>query len=150
MYEIKAMETVAPNIIYMKFKAPKIASTARPGQFVIVRVDEKGERIPMSLAGWDEKEGTIDIVFYVLGTSTAKLSTMSEGECVYMWDRVGKHISEDLMLRQNNELRYCPLAGTEFRHSGGTLAVETGSGQARWVPPTGLRSFLGVPSSEYQ
>jgi ferredoxin--NADP+ reductase len=82
MYEIVTKETVAPNIIYMKFKAPKIASTARPGQFVIIRVDEKGERIPMGLAGWDENEGTVDIVFYVLGTSTAKLSSMKEGECV--------------------------------------------------------------------
>ncbi|MCK9567277.1 MAG: sulfide/dihydroorotate dehydrogenase-like FAD/NAD-binding protein [Methanothrix sp.] len=82
MYEIVTKETVAPNIIYMKFKAPKIASTARPGQFVIIRVDERGERIPMGLAGWDEKDGTVDIVFYVLGTSTAKLSTMKEGECV--------------------------------------------------------------------
>ncbi|TFH49753.1 MAG: sulfide/dihydroorotate dehydrogenase-like FAD/NAD-binding protein [Methanothrix sp.] len=82
MYEIVTKETVAPNIIYMKIKAPKIASTARPGQFVIIRVDEKGERIPMGLAGWDEKEGTVDIVFYVLGTSTAKLSSMKEGECV--------------------------------------------------------------------
>ena len=82
MYEIITKETVAPNIIYMKFKAPKIALTAKPGQFAIIRVDEKGERIPMGLAGWDEKEGTVDIVFYVLGTSTAKLSAMKEGECV--------------------------------------------------------------------
>jgi len=80
MYEIVTKETVAPNIIHMKFKAPKIASSAKPGQFVIIRVDEKGERIPMGLAGWDEKEGTVDIVFYVLGTSTAKLSTMCEGD----------------------------------------------------------------------
>jgi len=82
MYEIVKNETLIPNIVHMMFKAPKIASTARPGQFVIVRVDERGERIPMGLAGWDEKEGTIDIVFYVLGTSTAKLSTLKEGECV--------------------------------------------------------------------
>ncbi|HPT18866.1 MAG TPA: sulfide/dihydroorotate dehydrogenase-like FAD/NAD-binding protein, partial [Methanothrix sp.] len=82
MYEIMKKETVAPNIIYMKFKAPKIAQSAKPGQFVIIRADERGERIPMGLAGWDEKEGTIDIVFYVLGTSTAKLSTLGEGEAV--------------------------------------------------------------------
>jgi ferredoxin--NADP+ reductase len=82
MYEIVTKETIAPNIIHMRFKAPKIALTAKPGQFAIFRADEKGERIPMGLAGWDEKEGTIDIVFYVLGTSTAKLATMSEGECV--------------------------------------------------------------------
>lgn len=82
MYEIITKETVAANIIYMKFEAAKIASTAKPGQFVIIRVDEIGERIPMGLAGWDEKKGTIDIVFYVLGTSTAKLSAMKEGEFV--------------------------------------------------------------------
>jgi ferredoxin--NADP+ reductase len=82
MYEIVKNETLVPNIVHMKFKAPKIASTARPGQFVIIRVDERGERIPMGLAGWDEKEGTVDIVFYVLGTSTAKLSTLKEGQSV--------------------------------------------------------------------
>jgi len=82
MYEIIKKETVAPNIIYMKFYAPKIAQSAKPGQFVIIRAEERGERIPMGLAGWDEKEGTVDIVFYVLGTSTAKLSAMKEGESV--------------------------------------------------------------------
>jgi ferredoxin--NADP+ reductase len=82
MYEILKKETLAPNIVFIKFFAPKIANTAKPGQFVIIRADEKGERIPMGLSGWDEKEGTIDIVFYVLGTSTAKLSALEEGESV--------------------------------------------------------------------
>jgi ferredoxin--NADP+ reductase len=66
----------------MKLRAPKIAATAQPGQFIIIRADEWGERIPMGLAGWDREEGTVDIVFYVLGTSTAKLSTMKEGQSV--------------------------------------------------------------------
>ncbi|NLH20706.1 MAG: sulfide/dihydroorotate dehydrogenase-like FAD/NAD-binding protein, partial [Methanothrix sp.] len=82
MYEIVKNETIVPNIVYMSFRAPKIASTARPGQFVIIRVDERGERIPMGLAGWDEKEGTVDILFYILGTSTAKLSTLKVGQSV--------------------------------------------------------------------
>jgi len=82
MYEILKTETLVPNIVFMRFSAPKIASSARPGQFVIIRADEKGERIPMGLSGWDVEEGTIDIVFYVLGTSTAKLSTMKVGESV--------------------------------------------------------------------
>lgn len=82
MYEIVKNETLAPNIVHMGFHAPKIANTARPGQFIIVRVDERGERIPMGIAGWDKTEGTVDIVFYVLGTSTAKLSTMKVGESV--------------------------------------------------------------------
>lgn len=80
MYEIIKNETVAPNIIYLRIHAPKIASAARPGQFIIIRADERGERIPMGLSGWDAEEGTVDIVFYVLGTSTAKLSVMRVGE----------------------------------------------------------------------
>jgi ferredoxin--NADP+ reductase len=51
MYEIVKKETVVPNIIHMRFKAHKIALSAKPGQFVIIRVDERGERIPMGLAG---------------------------------------------------------------------------------------------------
>lgn len=82
MYEVVKKETLVPNIVFMRFRAPRVASSARPGQFVIIRPDEKGERIPMGLAGWDVNEGTIDIVFYILGTSTAKLSTLKEGESV--------------------------------------------------------------------
>jgi ferredoxin--NADP+ reductase len=82
MYEVIKTETLVPNIVFMRFKAPKIASSAKPGQFVIIRVDERGERIPMGLAGWDIEEGTIDIVFYILGTSTAKLATLKVGESV--------------------------------------------------------------------
>jgi len=79
MYEIIKKENLVPNIVFMRLKAPKVAQSAAAGQFVILRVDERGERIPMGLAGWDAVEGTIDIVFYVLGTSTAKLATLPEG-----------------------------------------------------------------------
>jgi len=82
MYEILEKAEVAPNIIFMRSKAPKIARSAKPGQFVIIRVDEKGERIPMGLSGWNEKDGTIDILFYVLGTSTSKLAVLKPREAV--------------------------------------------------------------------
>jgi len=82
MYQIVEKEALVPNIIYLKIKAPKVAKVALPGQFVIIRVDETGERMPMGLAGWDEEEGTIEIVFYVLGTSTMKLGTLREGDSV--------------------------------------------------------------------
>jgi len=82
MYQIVEKEVLVPNIIYLKIKAPKVAKAARPGQFVIIRVDETGERIPMGLAGWDAGEGTIDIVFYVLGTSTMKLGTLRAGDSI--------------------------------------------------------------------
>jgi len=82
MYQIVEKEALVPNIIYLKIRAPKVAKAARPGQFVIIRVDETGERVPMGLAGWDEREGTIEIVFYVLGTSTMKLGTLRVGDSV--------------------------------------------------------------------
>jgi len=82
MYLIVEKEVLVPNIIYLKIKAPKIAKVARPGQFVIIRVDETGERVPMGLAGCDEDEGTVEIVFYVLGTSTMKLGTLRVGETI--------------------------------------------------------------------
>lgn len=80
MYKIIKKETLAPNLIYMRFAAPRVARAARPGQFVIIRTDEAAERIPMGISGWDVKEGTLDIVFYALGTSTMKLAALKEGE----------------------------------------------------------------------
>lgn len=82
MYQIVLNETLVPNIVRMRFRAPEVARSARPGQFVIIRSDESAERIPMGLAGWDASEGTVDIVFYVLGTGTVKLSLLREGDCV--------------------------------------------------------------------
>lgn len=82
MYQIVEKEALVPNIIYLKIRAPKVAKAARPGQFVIIRVDETGERVPMGLSGWDAEEGTIEIVFYVLGTSTMKLGTLRVGDSV--------------------------------------------------------------------
>ena len=87
MYQIVKKEILVPNIIYIKVKAPGVARVARPGQFVILRVDETGERFPMSLAGWDKEEGTVDITFYVLGTSTMKLAALNEGD--YILNLVG-------------------------------------------------------------
>ncbi len=82
MYRIVKKETLTPNIVFMRFEAPRIANSARPGQFLIVRTDEMAERIPMMIADWNREEGTVDIVFFVLGTSTSKLAAKLEGECV--------------------------------------------------------------------
>jgi ferredoxin--NADP+ reductase len=82
MYRIIKKECLTPNIVFMRFVAPKIAKSAQPGQFLIVRVDEKGERIPMMMADWDKEQGTVDIVFFILGTSTSKLASLKEGDSV--------------------------------------------------------------------
>ncbi len=82
MYRIAKRVVLAPNIIHMRFEAPHVAKAARAGQFIIVRVDEKGERLPLSIADWNPDEGFVDVVFYVLGTSTMKLSALQEGDHV--------------------------------------------------------------------
>ena len=82
MYKIVKKEVLVPNTIYLKAEAPEIARKARPGQFVILRVDEAGERFPLSLAGWDQDDGTLDILVLIMGRSTMKLSSLKEGDCI--------------------------------------------------------------------
>jgi len=87
MYKIVERKVLVPNIIHIRVAAPEIAQKVKPGQFVILRVDEVGERFPMSLADWDRGKGIIDIAFYVLGTSTRKLASLREGD--YIMNVVG-------------------------------------------------------------
>ncbi|MFC2032018.1 sulfide/dihydroorotate dehydrogenase-like FAD/NAD-binding protein [Chloroflexota bacterium] len=82
MYEIFLKQTLVPGIHLFKVTAPAVASKARPGQFVIVRIDEKGERIPLTIADWDETEGSITIVFMEVGTSTRRLALLKTGDSI--------------------------------------------------------------------
>lgn len=80
MYEILAKKDLAPQIKFVKIHAPDIATKAQAGQFVIVKVDEKGERIPLTLMEWDRVNGTISLVFQEVGVSTKKLGLFETGE----------------------------------------------------------------------
>ncbi len=82
MYGIVAKEQLCPVIDYFKFEAPEIARKAKAGQFVVIRVDEVGERIPLTLADWDAKEGTITLVAMRVGTTTHKLSCFGAGDSI--------------------------------------------------------------------
>lgn len=87
MFKIVAKERLCPVVDFMKIQAPAIAKKAKPGQFVIIRVDGVGERIPLTLADWDDKEGTISLVAMQVGTSTYKLSHLNAGD--HILDLVG-------------------------------------------------------------
>jgi ferredoxin--NADP+ reductase len=80
VYKIVAKEKLTPVIDYMRIEAPAISAKARAGQFVMIRIDEVGERIPLTLADWDAKEGTITLVAMEVGTSTKKLGTLKGGD----------------------------------------------------------------------
>ena len=68
-----------PNIHLFKVAAPNVAKKAQAGQFVVIRVNEKGERIPLTIADWDREEGSITIVFMEVGTTTHRLALLECG-----------------------------------------------------------------------
>jgi len=75
-YKILSKQELAPQVKQVKIHAPEIAEKAKAGQFVILRVDEEGERIPLTLAAWENDEGTITLIFQEVGVSTRKLGTL--------------------------------------------------------------------------
>jgi len=82
LYKILLKEDLVPQIHLFRMEAPAVAKKARAGQFVVVRIDEKGERIPLTIADWDEKEGTVTIVFMEVGVTTARLALLKEGDAI--------------------------------------------------------------------
>ncbi len=80
MFEIVSKRLLSPNITEMKVNAPRVAASAQPGQFVIVRTDEQGERIPLTICDYDRDNGTITIVTQAVGFSSAKINSMEEGD----------------------------------------------------------------------
>jgi ferredoxin--NADP+ reductase len=82
VYKIVDRQDLAPIVHLFKIAAPEIAKKAQPGQFVIVRIDEKGERIPLTFADWDASEGTVTIVFQEAGATTCRLARLKNGEGV--------------------------------------------------------------------
>ena len=82
MYRIEEKEVLNDTIYRMKILSPRVAKKARPGQFIILRVDENGERIPLTIAGTDHVRGTVEIIFQAYGTTTKKLAEKKAGECI--------------------------------------------------------------------
>ena len=87
MYKIVRKKILNPSVTQMEIEAPLVARKAKPGQFIILRVDEDGERIPLTVAGSNAQEGTVKIIFQVVGATTEKLDHKEEGE--YIQDFVG-------------------------------------------------------------
>ncbi|MGD8536945.1 MAG: sulfide/dihydroorotate dehydrogenase-like FAD/NAD-binding protein [Candidatus Aminicenantes bacterium] len=82
MAKILRRERLVPNIHLLEVHAPEVAKKCKPGQFVIIMPDERGERIPLTIADWDAEKGSVTSVFMIVGTSTHKLSLLNEGDDV--------------------------------------------------------------------
>ncbi len=82
MYKIIRKKELNPTVTLMEVEAPFVARKAEPGQFIILRVDEEGERIPLTIADYDRKKGTITIIFQIVGGTTERLNRLGEGDCI--------------------------------------------------------------------
>ena len=82
MYEIVEKRELNSTVVLMEINAPLVAKKAEPGQFVILRTDADGERIPLTVADFDRNRGTVTIIFQIVGATTKKLSMMEKGECL--------------------------------------------------------------------
>lgn len=87
MYKILAKKTLNPTVTQMDIEAPLVARKAQAGQFIILRVDVDGERIPLTVAGFDREKGSVRIIFQIVGATTFKLNQKNEGD--YIADFVG-------------------------------------------------------------
>ena len=82
MYRIVKKRVLNPTVTLMEIEAPTVARKCEPGQFIILRVDENGERIPLTIAAYDREAGTVTIIFQIVGATTEKLNHKEQGECI--------------------------------------------------------------------
>ena len=121
MYKILKAEELADKIFLMDVEAPRVARHCEPGQFVIVKMDEKGERIPLTICDYDREKGTITIVFQIVGASTLKMAELKAGDSFR--DFTGplgcpsEFVNEDLEALKNKKMLFV-AGGVGAAHAG--------------------------------
>lgn len=83
MFEILEKKSLNPTVTLMKINAPRVAAKAEPGQFIILRTDNDGERIPLTIADFDRSEGSVTIIFQIVGATTEKLNHLEKGDSLH-------------------------------------------------------------------
>ena len=134
MYPILEKRLLAEGIWLMKVLAPRVARSAQPGQFVIVRVDEHGERIPLTISDFDAAEGSVTIVTQAIGASTRKICALNEGDALADFAGPLGHPSEfvKMPVEELRKRRYLFVAGGV-----GTAPVYP---QVKWLREHGVKA----------
>lgn len=144
MYKIVKKEMLADNIYSMDILAPRVAESAQPGQFVIVIVDEEGERLPLTICDYDVDQGTVQIVVQTMGCSTRKLEAKEEGDSLHSF--VGplgvpsEYVNKDIEELKKEKIVFI---------AGGVGTAPTFP-QVRWLTEKGLKVdvILGAKNKE--
>ena len=82
MFKILKKEELSPGVFHYDVEAPRVAKKAKAGQFIVLRVNDEGERIPLTIADFDREKGTITIIFQIVGQTTMLLSQLKEGDAL--------------------------------------------------------------------
>ena len=110
MYKIVARKQLSPQIFLMDIEAPRVAKSALPGQFIIIKMDEKGEIIPLTICDYDTEKGTVTIVVQAIGCSTTRMMDLKEGD--YITDFVGplgqasEFVHEEMEVLKNKKILF--------------------------------------------
>lgn len=132
MYKIMKKELLAPSIYSMDILAPRVAKAALPGQFIIIIVDEKGERVPLTICDSNPEEGTVNIVTQAMGASTKKLVAKEVGD--YIQDFVGPLGTPSEFVNEDVE----ELKKKKILFAGGGVGVAPIYPQAKWMKERGI------------
>ena len=144
MYKILKKKWLSKNICLMEVEAKDLSLSAKPGQFLIVKKDEFGERIPLTICDYDVEKGTVTIVFFVLGKSTKDIGTLEEGE--YFQDVVGPLGVESEFLHEDSEV----LKNKKVLFIGGGVGTAPIYPQVKWFAKNGLKAdvIVGAKTKE--
>lgn len=133
MFEILTKEMLAPSICRMEIKAPRLASAAKPGQFLIVRTDEKGERIPLTISDFDVQKGSVTIVTQAVGASSSDIISYEKGE--FFADVVGPLGNASDFVSATEE----ELSKSRYIFIAGGLGAAPVYPQVKWLHERGAR-----------
>ena len=134
MFKIVEKRALAENIYLLRIEAPRVAQSALPGQFVIVRVDEQGERVPLTIADFDKEQGTVTIVIQTIGVSTRKLCELGEGD--YIADFAGPLGNPSEFVHMSAE----ELASRRFLFVAGGVGTAPVYPQVKWLYEHGAKA----------
>ena len=132
MYKILKAEKLAEKIFLMDVEAPRVARSCQPGEFVIVKMDEKGERIPLTICDFDREKGTVTIVFQIVGASTLKMSELQAGDAFQ--DFVGPLGQPSEFVKEDLE----EVKGRKYLFVAGGVGTAPVYPQVKWMKQHGI------------
>ena len=144
MYKILKKEMLTPIICKMEVEASRLAASAKPGQFLIIRTDEKGERIPLTISDFDAEKGTVTIVTQNIGASTSEICSYNEGD--YFADVVGPlGVPSDFTEKSDEELK-----GKRYIFIAGGVGTAPVYAQVKWLHERGVAVdvIIGAKTAE--